>query len=71
MIAALINGVSQYPRHEGRFPQVAGVKFAFDPSEPPPRRVDARYVWIQGEPLDLKRVRAESDVRSAHYPQRD
>ncbi len=32
--AALENGVSQYPKLEGRFPCVSGVRFAFDPSRP-------------------------------------
>jgi 5'-nucleotidase len=31
---ALENGVSQYPRLEGRFPQVSGVSFTFDASLP-------------------------------------
>ena len=32
--AALENGVSQYPKLEGRFPCVSGVRFSFDPSKP-------------------------------------
>ena len=31
----LENGVSQYPKLESRFPQVSGLKFAFDPKKPP------------------------------------
>ncbi len=31
---ALENGVSQYPKYEGRFLQVSGLEFAFDPSKP-------------------------------------
>ena len=36
---ALENGVSQYPRLEGRFPQVSGVSFTFDASLPPNSRI--------------------------------
>ena len=36
--SALENGVSQWPKLEGRFPQVSGIKFAFDPSLPASQR---------------------------------
>ena len=36
---ALENGVSQYPRLEGRFPQVSGVSFTFDAALPPNSRI--------------------------------
>lgn len=39
LVQALENGVSQYPKHEGRFPQVSGLSFSFDPSQPSGRRV--------------------------------
>ena len=57
-MSGLENGVSQYPTLEGRFPQVAGVEFAFDPSKPPGSRVNPRYVRIQGEYIDLDKVGA-------------
>ncbi|XP_054165032.1 trifunctional nucleotide phosphoesterase protein YfkN-like [Oppia nitens] len=50
---ALENGVSQWPRLEGRFPQVAGIKFAFNPSKPPGSRINAKYMKIGDEYLDL------------------
>ena len=53
---ALENGVSQYPKLEGRFPQVAGVNFAFDPDQPAGSRIDPEFVRIQGEYIDLKKV---------------
>jgi len=49
---ALENGVSQWPKLEGRFPQVSGISFAFDPSKPAGSRVDAAYVKIGDEYLD-------------------
>ena len=51
---ALENGVSQWPRLEGRFPQVAGIKFAFDPSKPGGSRIDPQYIKIGDEYLDLE-----------------
>ncbi|XP_067120161.1 snake venom 5'-nucleotidase-like isoform X1 [Centruroides vittatus] len=51
---ALENGVSQYPKLEGRFPQVSGVIFAFDPSKPPGKRIDPSFIKIGDEYLDLE-----------------
>ncbi|XP_054722641.1 trifunctional nucleotide phosphoesterase protein YfkN-like [Uloborus diversus] len=50
---ALENGVSQYPRLEGRFPQVSGICFAFDPSKPSGQRIDPNYIKIGDEYLDF------------------
>ncbi|CAG0896917.1 unnamed protein product [Cyprideis torosa] len=36
---ALENGVSKYPALEGRFPQVSGISFVFDPQKSPGHRV--------------------------------
>ncbi|KAJ1721626.1 hypothetical protein LPJ53_003878 [Coemansia erecta] len=36
---ALENGVSKWPAQEGRFPQVSGIRFEFDPSREPGDRV--------------------------------
>ncbi|KAL4234758.1 hypothetical protein ACF0H5_006400 [Mactra antiquata] len=49
VIEALENSVSQYPKLEGRFPQVSGVKFVFDPSKPSGHRIEAGLVQIQDE----------------------
>lgn len=51
---ALENGVSQWPKLEGRFPQVAGLKFAFDPSKARGQRIDPRFIKIGDDYLDLK-----------------
>jgi 5'-nucleotidase len=50
----LENGVSQYPKLEGRFPQVAGVSFGFDPTETPGSRVDPQFIRIGDEYLSLE-----------------
>ena len=49
--SALENSVSLYPALEGRFPQVSGMTFDFDPSEAPLQRVKSAY--IGGEKIDL------------------
>lgn len=50
--AALENGVSQFPAHDGRFLQVSGIRYAFDPAEPAGERV--QWVYFEGENLDLE-----------------
>ncbi len=57
LLAALENGVSRVEEHAGRFPQVAGMRFSFDPSAPPGHRVrDVSVVTGNGfEPLDPER----------------
>ncbi len=53
LLAALENGVSQVEDGAGRFPQVAGLRFAYDPS----REAGARIVEVTvgGRPLELGR----------------
>ncbi|KAK3354015.1 Metallo-dependent phosphatase-like protein [Lasiosphaeria hispida] len=51
---ALENSVSLYPALEGRFPQVSGIRFVFDPAKPVGGRV--LQVEVKGEPLDPERV---------------
>jgi len=48
--AALENGVSQWERTKGRFPQVSGIKYVFDPSRPAGQRILS--VEVNGQPLD-------------------
>ena len=57
LLAALENGVSQYPKHEGRFPQVSGIRFSFDPSQPVGGRVLAHSVCVDGVQLKSSQVR--------------
>ncbi|XP_061724374.1 snake venom 5'-nucleotidase isoform X2 [Cydia pomonella] len=51
VLQALENSVSQYPSLEGRFPQVAGISFAFDPTKPVGSRVAEQVVKIGDEYL--------------------
>ncbi|NJM83658.1 MAG: multifunctional 2',3'-cyclic-nucleotide 2'-phosphodiesterase/5'-nucleotidase/3'-nucleotidase [Tabrizicola sp.] len=55
IVAALENGVSQVEEGAGRFPQVAGLKFAFDPAQPAGSRVSEVMVLVGGDawgPID-------------------
>jgi 5'-nucleotidase/UDP-sugar diphosphatase len=45
LAAALENGVSQVEQGAGRFPQVAGLRFTYDPSAEPGARVRSVEVW--------------------------
>ncbi len=51
---ALENGVGQVERASGRFPQVSGLAFAFDPRKPTGSRI-AR-IAVAGAPLDPRRT---------------
>jgi 2',3'-cyclic-nucleotide 2'-phosphodiesterase (5'-nucleotidase family) len=54
LLAALENGVSQVEEGAGRFPQVSGLTFAYDPTRPPGSRIVE--VKVGGQPLDLGRT---------------
>jgi len=54
LLASLENGVSLYPAADGRFPQVSGMTFRFDPSQPAGSRVFE--VKVNGEALDPAKV---------------
>ncbi|KAK9892293.1 hypothetical protein WA026_019098 [Henosepilachna vigintioctopunctata] len=53
IVAALENAVSMYPKLEGRFAQVGGIHFAFDPNQPVGKRVDPTFIRIGDEYLEL------------------
>ena len=57
LVSALENSVSQYPTLEGRFAQLAGVRFSFDAGESPGQRINPEGVEVQGTPLDLEQVK--------------
>ncbi|XP_076062141.1 mannosylglucosyl-3-phosphoglycerate phosphatase isoform X2 [Oratosquilla oratoria] len=52
VLAMLENSVSQYPKLEGRFPQVAGIQFVFDPEAPPGSRIIKDIVKVGDEYLE-------------------
>lgn len=52
ILEALENGVSQWPKLEGRFPQVAGMRFSFNPEQAPGSRILKNSVEINDEPLE-------------------
>ncbi|WP_415402072.1 bifunctional metallophosphatase/5'-nucleotidase [Tateyamaria sp. SN3-11] len=54
ILAALENGVSQIEEGAGRFPQVAGMSYAFDASKPAGERVSD--VMVGGAPLDAAKL---------------
>ncbi len=54
ILAALENGVSQVEKGAGRFPQVSGMSFAFDPAAPAGSRVSE--VMVGGVPLEMDKV---------------
>ena len=54
IVAALENGVGQIEEGAGRFPQVAGMSFAFDVSKPAGERISD--VMVGGAPIELDKV---------------
>jgi hypothetical protein len=55
LLVALENGVSQYPKLDGRFPCVSGMSFSFDAALPPGSRVDGELVRVHGKKIDLEK----------------
>jgi len=53
---ALENGVSKYPSLSGRFPQVSGIQFEFNPVNEPGSRIDAQRILINNQILEFKQV---------------
>lgn len=54
ILAALQHGAGDYPAEKGAFPQVAGITFAVDPSQPKGEKVHS--VMVQGRPIDLHKT---------------
>ena len=54
MLKALENGVSQIEEGAGRFPQVAGMSYAFDGYQPAGARISD--VMVGGAPLDMDKL---------------
>ncbi len=53
---ALENSVSMYPSHSGRYCQMAGVEFVWDPECEPGKRIIKDSIRINGEKLDHGRM---------------
>ncbi len=62
--AALENGVSDYPEPKGAFPQVSGLKFQIDPSQPKGSRVHSVIVGIKALDLTATYSLATNDFMS-------
>lgn len=56
LLEALENGVSQYPKLEGRFPQVSGISFTFDHTQPSGSRVLTETVRVGNLPLREEQI---------------
>lgn len=50
----LENGVSQWPKHEGRFPIISGFSFSFNPKNKPGYRI--LEISVDGKPIDEKKI---------------
>ncbi|TNN16547.1 Trifunctional nucleotide phosphoesterase protein [Schistosoma japonicum] len=55
LIEALENSVSEYPKSEGRFPIIGGMRFTFNPLKPIGSRIIIKEVTVQNEPINMKR----------------
>ena len=54
LVEALENGVSQLEEGAGRFPQVAGMSFAFDGTQAPGSRISE--VMVGGAPIEMDKL---------------
>ncbi len=50
--AALENGVSAWPKFDGRYPSISGVSFSFDPSREIGSRINLEDILTESGPLD-------------------
>lgn len=56
VVNALENGISTYPKYEGRFPCTSGIKFKFDPEKPAGERILMdTLVEAEGNPFDVEK----------------
>ena len=54
MLDLLENGVSLWPKYDGRFPLVSGMKFKFDPAREPGKRIlTESFVKTDGTPIEM------------------
>eukprot|EP01062_Namystynia_karyoxenos_P081640 TRINITY_DN900_c0_g1_i6.p1 TRINITY_DN900_c0_g1~~TRINITY_DN900_c0_g1_i6.p1 ORF type:complete len:871 (+),score=254.23 TRINITY_DN900_c0_g1_i6:79-2691(+) len=65
IIASLNSATSRYPALEGRFPQVSGLKFKFDPRRPGGARVEDVQILVRGTEGQWADVRPQARYRLA------
>ncbi|CDR87142.1 related to 5`-nucleotidase precursor [Sporisorium scitamineum] len=63
---ALENGLSMYPKQEGRFPQVAGMMVRWDSTKPPGKRLVS--VELLDNPLDTPAAQGDDDNMDVDKP---
>eukprot|EP00971_Amphidinium_carterae_P240768 4779849-Amphidinium_carterae.1 len=56
LLEVIENGVSQWPKLEGRFPQVSGLAFRWSSTQPGGHRVLADTVLVAGNQLQQDKV---------------
>jgi 5'-nucleotidase len=79
LVEALENGVSQVEEGAGRFPQVAGLRFAWDPKAEPGQRIKSVEVadaggWVPLDPAKVYSVASNNFMRNGgdgYTPLRD
>ena len=69
IVAALENGVSQVEEGAGRFPQVAGLRFTWDPKAPAMSRITSVEVrdgeaWVPIDPAKIYAVATNNFMRA-------
>ena len=69
IVAALENGVSQVEEGAGRFPQVAGLRFSWDPKAQPMSRIKSVEVpdgggWVPIDPAEVYTVATNNFMRN-------
>src|SRR5690606_23912018 len=69
IVAALENGVSQVEEGAGRFPQVSGLRFSWDPEAPPMSRIRSVEVregeaWVPLDPAKVYMVASNNFMRA-------
>lgn len=53
---ALENGISAYPKYDGRFPSISGVRFSFDPLKESGDRIVFEDISTESGPLDPNKI---------------
>ena len=57
VLEVLENSVSKYPEPDGRFLQVGGIEFSFDPSKASGNRINQSSIKIDKNSFDLEDVK--------------